>query len=187
MRFEYEYLFMFSHCSDFIYNAWNCARKREREGGREWEKEWMSEWKKERERKKEGKKDFSVGNQVWEDAFVFCTLNIGYFGPATSGFLAGNSFRRETLRENKKKPSRTESRFFFFASHEEASRESRFWRRETIERRRMRKEGGEGVEKNGREKLMQIQWSSRLLVFIDREDKRKKKSLTATLLLLDEM
>lgn len=21
-----EYLFMFSHCSDFIYNAWNCAR-----------------------------------------------------------------------------------------------------------------------------------------------------------------
>lgn len=35
----------------------------------------------------------------------------------------------------------------------------------------------EGEERNGRKKLMQIQWSSRLLVFIDRKDKRKNRWL----------
>lgn len=56
---------MFSHCSDFIYNAWNCARI-------------------EREEKEEERREKT---KFGEKAFAFRAQNLGFFGLAISGCM----------------------------------------------------------------------------------------------------
>lgn len=110
-----EYLFMFSHCSDFIYNAWNCARI-------------------ERERGKRGRKKRKKRSSVKKRLLFARRISDSSVSRYPVACIAGD--RSENRVEKMKRKKNMEKwmlavrlecgSLFLFVSHEEASRESRF-------------------------------------------------------------